>query len=260
MLDKLLATLIYPLNLAIYALLLLGYLQPQPIYGRLLLGIGAMLWLASMPVVSDSLRGAWERRYPAERAADFPAADAIVVLGGGINPALPPRFPYADLGAAADRVWMAARLYHAGKAPRVIVSGGFIPWAGPHGSEADAMAALLMDLGVPDGVILREAASLNTRENAVNVASLLAAEAPPTPPAILLVTSALHLPRAAACFRATDLAMAMTVVPVATDHEVTAANFHPLRFLPDAGALEGTTRFLRELVGLAVYRWRGWAK
>ena len=35
---------------------------------------------------------------------------------------------------------------------------------------------------------------------------------------------------------------------------------HPLRWLPDAEALHDSTRALKEYLGLAVYRLRGWAE
>ncbi len=254
MLDKLLATFIYPLPLSIYLLLIVGLWNSHQRLGQGLLCLALGLWIASMPVLSDYWRGAWESAYPPELAHNFPQGTAIVVLGGGINPAYPPRFPYPDLGSASDRVWMAARLYHAGKAPQIIASGGYIPWAGPHGAEADAMAAFLVDLGVPDHAILRESHSLTTHENAEQVAELLGVTTEERRQ-ILLVTSALHMRRALATFQKQGI----VTIPVAADHEITAANLHPLRFLPDAGALEGTTRLIREMMGLWIYRWRGWA-
>jgi hypothetical protein len=58
--------------------------------------------------------------------------------------------------------------------------------------------------------------------------------------------------------------MRVTIVPVACDFqevEITgrATPASLLQgLLPDAQALAGTTRSLKELVGLAVYRLRGW--
>ena len=59
-------------------------------------------------------------------AAKAPACcyDAIVVLGGSIGPAVPPLRPDPQLYDSSDRVWHAARLFHRGVAPRIIVSGG----------------------------------------------------------------------------------------------------------------------------------------
>ena len=60
---------------------------------------------------------------------ELPTADAIVVLGGGIRSQAYPR-PDVDFSEAGDRVWYGASLYRAGKAPKIIVSGGRITWKG----------------------------------------------------------------------------------------------------------------------------------
>jgi len=70
------------------------------------------------------------------------------------------------------------------------------------------------------------------------------------------VTSASHMPRALAVFRLAGL----PVEPSPTDFRVR----HPLfdgifDFLPDPAALGRTTAAIREMIGLAVYRMRGWA-
>ncbi len=83
--------------------------------------------------------------------------DAIVVLGCRVVPGGAPSF------ALERRARHAARLYHAGLAPRIITTGGvgdFPP------SEADVAARVLRSAGVPDSAILREDASTSTQENA----------------------------------------------------------------------------------------------
>ena len=71
-----------------------------------------------------------EGPYPPVVAADCPRADAIVVLGGAVQPLLVGEIR-PRLHRGSDRVWEAARLWHAGCAPRVLVSaGGLIERAG----------------------------------------------------------------------------------------------------------------------------------
>jgi uncharacterized SAM-binding protein YcdF (DUF218 family) len=101
--------------------------------------------------------------------------EAIVVLGGGVRPAVPPLQPDPDLGSAADRVWLAARLYRQGLAPKIIVSGGNIlaQYGGvPASSEAAGMIRFLTDLGVPESAIVSEAQSINTLDNIQRVRAL----------------------------------------------------------------------------------------
>ena len=203
-----------------------------------LLGL-VWLWVWSMPVASLWLRGALEHRYPPLALQGVPSAQAIVVLGGGMSPPGAGR-PWPDLSAAADRVWHAARLYHAGKAPIVVMSGGADLALGPV-SEAQSMRDFINDLGVPRAAVLLESGSRNSRENAQFVAVLLKQRQIDR---VLLVTSALHMRRALAHFRAEGLA----VVPVATDHSPLTAP-GAAGWLPDAGALEGSSRAFKELMG-----------
>ena len=120
------------------------------------------------------------------RAEDMPTADAIVVLGGGMtaNKAV---YPYADISEAGDRVWHAARLYRAGKAPLVVPTGC---------NDKDAVVPLLLDLGVPSTALRVEDEARNTEENARFVATMLKDVVPGRKPRILLVTSAIHMRRA----------------------------------------------------------------
>ena len=197
------------------------------------------LWVWSMPVASLWLRGVLESRYPPLALQGVPSAQAIVVLGGGVSPPGSGR-PWPDLSAAADRVWHASRLFHAGKAPIVVMSGGADPTLSPV-TEAQSMRDFILDLGVPNAAVLLEASSRNSRENAEFTAALLRQRRIDR---MLLVTSALHMRRAMAHFTAQGL----MVVPAATDHSPLAAP-GAAGWLPDAGALEGSGRAFKELFG-----------
>lgn len=240
MLDKFVIALISPLGsalaLGVIALLLSAMRRLRWGWGVAVL---AVLWLTawSLPIVSHALRGALESDFPPVEAASLPNAQAIVVLGGGIRPpgvagAVP------DLGGAADRVWFASRLFHAGKASVIVLSGGSNPQVSAT-SEARAMRGFAADLGVPAGVMLLEEQSRNTRENARFTAELL-----PPPAHILLVTSALHMQRAKALFEASGF----TVTPAPTDHEA-RTRFSAVDWLPDAEALDGSARAIKEMLG-----------
>lgn len=210
--------------------------------GGLRLAMAGLVWLLvwSTPVASHSLR-AWLERQPAHQLVqDVPAAPAMVVLGGGVAGASPPWRPDPDLRAGADRVWHAARLFHAGKAPLVVLSGGYMSTGSQ--SEAGAMQALLQDLGVPEAAILQESSSYNTQTNAQYTARLLSERGIDS---AILVTSALHMPRARKHFEATGL----KIVAAPTDFEVTTiyANWQDL--LPDTRSLDGSARAFKEVAG-----------
>jgi len=253
-LGKLLAQLVYPLGLSLVLFMLS---LPLLAWGRRRWAAGivliAVLWLGfwSLPVVSDALRASLERRFADLPVEALPAADVAVVLGGGIEARGDSR-SYPDLGSAADRVWHAARLYRAGKVRWLILSGGRQTWQGERLSEAEAMRALLTDLGVPVSALLLEERSRTTRENALYSAELIRSRGFGS---VLLVSSAMHMPRALAAF----YAVGVKAVPAPTDFEVTSEPQHPLRWLPDAQALAGSTRALKEYLGWVVYLLRGWA-
>lgn len=205
----------------------------------------AWLWMWSTPVVSDMLVRHVEADSGPRRVEEVPAADVIVVLGGAMRPAEPPNRPYPGMDAAADRVWHAARLYHAGKAPWVLVSGG----ADTHATESEAasMRRLLLDMRVPQQAILLEAESRDTVSNANNSAALMRAKGLRR---AILVTSAVHMARAAALFTLTGV----QVQPAPTDYESRNGPWRSKAALPSAEALDRSGRAIKELVGRAAAR------
>ena len=145
----------------------------------------AQLIVFSLSPVSDALMLPLEDEARAEAAA-APACcyEAIVVLGGSIGPAVPPLRPDPELFDSSDRVWHAARLFHRGLAPRIIVSGGSYQveagQAPPTQTEALAMRQFLVALGVPESAI----------ENMQETRALVGTGH------VALVTSGYHMPRA----------------------------------------------------------------
>lgn len=216
-----------------------------------LLGLSG-LWVLSTPLAAHLLAHRLESSFPVELPDQAPAGDAIVVLGGGLSGASLPERPSFDLGLAADRVWHAAALYRAGKAPWVLVSGGNLPGHAGMQIEAEAARSMLMTLGVPASAIRLEGHSRNTVENARETLPLIHEVGARR---VLLVTSALHMPRALEIFRAATQDTGVTILPVSSDVEGLSATLHPLgRWLPDATALDLSTRALKEFLGLLALR------
>jgi uncharacterized SAM-binding protein YcdF (DUF218 family) len=187
-------------------------------------------------------------------------ADAIVVLGGATRPAFAPR-PWVEVLEEGDRVLYGAKLYREGKAPRIILSGGRVDWLGNNEAPESAdMAALMKPMGVPDAAIIQEPTSRNTRENAVNVKQIMDAQGIRK---VLLVTSAMHMPRSLRIFQK----LGIDAIPAPTDFLVSDRDRRDLQaspqaltlsFLPEAEQLRNTTRVLKEYVGIVIYWLRGW--
>ena len=250
LLDKLLTAFALPVGAAILlgalALLAQGARFPRSALFCLLAAL-LELTVFSLPVTADALSARLTAPFPPQAPDSYEEAELIVVLGGGLEGPTAKR-PVADFNHAADRLFYAAELFHAGRAPAILASGGSV-WGLSTETEAEASAAVLQRLGVPEGRLRLEGDSRNTRENAL-FSRTLAAETQ----RILLVTSASHMRRAQGCFEA----VGFTVIPAATDFEDYSGMDPVLRWLPSHDALATNSRMLKEGLGLLVYRLRGW--
>ena len=220
----------------------------------------AALWLFSTPWVAWALAMPLEQRHPPVPAAASPVADAVLVLGGALSAPLPPEQPHIGFGMAAERVWHAASLYRAGKARWVLVSGGNKPGYEDVAPEAEAIAEVLRALGVPAGALRLEGRSRNTRENAAFSRPMVRQVGARR---VLLVTSALHMPRALRVFRLAWAGTGVEVVPAVTDVEACRPQgLQWWHFVPDARALAGTSRAWKEHLGLVELslREQGWLR
>lgn len=250
MLTKFVAVVVSPLGTA-FLLGIFGLLIVLSARSRMWRGLGGTiglfaliwLWLWSMPAASDGLCGWLEDQAGDRFIEEIPQAEVMVVLGGGLSGPRPPKRPYPDLNASADRLWHAVRLFRAGKARRIILSGGVVKTG--NGSEARAMQRFLLDMGVPAEAMQLETGSTSTSANAVKTAAILKKQGISE---VLLVTSALHMPRARKLFEKQGLA----VIPGPTDFEVVPMKFALLRVLPNASALQNSAAAMKELLGLTV--------
>jgi uncharacterized SAM-binding protein YcdF (DUF218 family) len=190
---------------------------------------------------------------------ELPTADAIVILGGGIRSKAYPR-PDVDFSEAGDRVWYGASLYRAGKAPKIIVSGGRIIWKGGGKPESEDLTNLLVTMGVPKVDIIPEGDSMNTRDNGVYVQKILKANNFKT---ILLVTSAMHMPRSMAIFKH----LGIKAIAAPTDYRVSQLELDEqnlqtesviLSLIPNEERLLVTTAAMREYIGMWVYKVKDW--
>ena len=253
-LSKILPQLMLPLGLAfvlgILAVITLS-LGLRRVSGVATLMAVLILSVSSMPIVAESVYGRLEARFPPEPMTEIPLSSCIVLLGGAVGSPWPPRQDI-ELTEASDRVYKAAQLYRSGKGGRVFVAAGNQPWSQPGPSEASLIGELLVEWGVPADAIQLEGRSRNTRENALNIKPMLEETGCDRS---LLVTSAAHMQRALASFRAVGL----YAYPVSTDVRVVQKSGHSaMDFFPDASALAMTSDAIREWMGQKVYEWKGW--
>jgi uncharacterized SAM-binding protein YcdF (DUF218 family) len=180
-----------------------------------------------------------EREHPQRAVDDFAKHDAIIVLGGGLRIPTPPA-KYAQLAHGSDRYWYAAKLYQAAKADKIFISGGNVYQQPGVRSEAYYISELLQQWGVPEEAIELEVSSRTTAENQRNTVDLINKNRIQS---ALLVTSAIHMPRAYSLFRK----LPIEITPASADVLIRQQN-SPAIFglIPSASALRLTTVALHE--------------
>lgn len=216
---------------------------------HLAFGSAALWWLiVYASPLGFALIEPLETRFPQPSAEQVAGVTDILVLAGGEHLAAAARHHRPEYGEHGDRVIGAAML--AGQLPRAHLwaVGGIRPFPGaPRDIDWTSYAWRTMGIAPPRVTLIGQTA--DTCENARGVAARL-----PRGARMALLTSAFHMPRAIACFRAVGL----EPLP------------YPVDYLNGAGdgAVDGMSLYLgfneekvdlalHEYVGLAVYRLEG---
>ena len=196
---------------------------------------GALLGIA-LVLVSRILIN--ESRFPDRLVAPLmgsstplgPDVDAIVVPGAGVTGFCTPN------NHGIQRTLVAAQLYHAHGQPLVVFAGGGSSTC----AVSDSMAELATRLGVPRDRVRVDRTSKSTWENAVRSDAILRSAGARR---IRLVTDALHMRRAVACFSRFGYEIERTIVPV------------PLGYTDN---IEILYMAAYEIAATTYYQWRGY--
>ena len=255
-LYSVLLKLLYPTSITLLLLAAGVALRRRPAARRVcnVLAVVVLLICGNGWVVSAMVRYLEAQHLPPE---SIPTADAILVLSGGVLGRTPPR-QTVEIGDAGDRVLYGAELYRQGKAPHIICTGNVATGGIAPRPAAEDMADLLRLVGVPASAIVTEIKSENTRAHAVNLCPLLQERRINR---VLLVTSAMHMPRSIGVFR--RLCSAIEFVPAPTDFRApfeAATPWHRqvVRLLPTPRSLLDFSDAAHEYVGIVYYRLRQW--
>jgi uncharacterized SAM-binding protein YcdF (DUF218 family) len=251
LLSKLLPLAFLPLGLALI-LLFVGLIGRWrwPVITAVVL-----LWVCSLGLVSQTLWRWLEAPWQRTTAATAPSALAIVVLSSGRHPA--PGAARVSEWHDPDRFLAGLDLFRAGKAPRLLFTGGASPFRPGQLPEGQRYLTEAQRLGIPAVVMASTPPVLNTAEEAVAIRRLLdaskTASAPPI--RILLVTSAFHMRRAQRLFER----QGFVVEPFPVDFQARGAWAgslwrDPTQWFPSALALDGSSHALREVLGRLIYR------
>jgi uncharacterized SAM-binding protein YcdF (DUF218 family) len=208
-----------------------------------------LLLAVSTPFLSYYVMGLLEWRYPPlhERPAE---TQAIVVLLSGYHPPSDER-PEAEL--AADSMYRcvhAAKLYHGGGRCTIVLTGGKSNPAISGPSGAEVMRDFLARLGVDPSDMIVDPNGVTTYRNAVGSREILEER---NIHQIVLVTEAVHMPRAALCFE--KQGFAVTAAPC---HLRAVSDYGaPFPFLPQSEAASDTALAAHEGLGLLWYLLKG---
>ncbi|HZU36814.1 MAG TPA: YdcF family protein [Gemmataceae bacterium] len=209
-----------------------------------------VLMLSCTSAVSTLVVGPLEWPY-ADTPLPTERPEALVILSGDAEPDAP-NSTVMQLGTDTYyRCVHALDVYHRTGEPLVLVSGGQASEWTDRPSLAETMRDFLVRQGIKESQIIVENKSQNTHENAVESCRLLRERGIHH---ILLVTDAMHMPRAWRCFAKEGM-----VVDQAPCNFITARFTNtPAEYLPSpAGALH-LEQAAHEYIGLVYYWLRGW--
>ncbi|MEE9334079.1 MAG: YdcF family protein [Granulosicoccaceae bacterium] len=205
----------------------------------------AMVLLVSAPKAVNPLLAQLEdqRVYDPECQAA-----SIVILGGGVSSAITNKGEIHGMSHATfSRATGGWRLAQQHSDVPIVIAGGAIR----NVTEAEVMAEYLGALGVEPARLLLEGGSKNTAQNATAVAELLREK--DLPEDIWLVTSASHMPRAAAAM----LSQGMHVCAVPVDYQAIKV-LPSIAWMPQTSALVKFDRWLHEMIAIALYKFKGY--
>ena len=206
-------------------------------------GAWFLLSFASIPWTGYRLMQSMEAGMERVSAPRAEWAEAIVVLSTGRTVAPGP--DRISEWHDADRFFGGIELFQAGKAPLLIFTGGSAPWEKDAPLEGEILARYARSMGVPVESIKVTRQAFNTKEEAAAVRELVPAKLE-SQIRILLVTSALHMPRAKKVFEEAGF----QVLPFPVDFLTSATRkTYPTDFVPSAAGLFKTSTALRELYG-----------
>lgn len=170
--------------------------------------------------------------------------DSLIILGGGSAIGANGR---PQLNSAGDRLVLAASLFHAGRAQRLICTGHRIAALDPRGVDpSEQSMQILKELGVPPRAIVQSGGTNTSEELRAIVAAKLAWGR------IGLVTSAWHMPRALRLARSCGLEVSPVPANFASPRPIARSRLSPgallLQLVPSAEALESAARLGKELL------------
>jgi len=243
--SKILLFLITPL-IWVFGLFLWGMLTKKALRKKRMLWSSLILFyfFSNAFIVDEFVRFYEEHDQPFSQITE--QYDVAIVLGGFSN--YDANLEMVQFHSATDRLTEGIRFYKTGKAKKLMIVSGSGQIMRPDEREALYVEEFLLSIGIPKKDLIIESESKNTRENAVFSKEILSQQYPNGN--FILITSALHMPRAKSCFDK----VGVTVTPYSVDQQAGPRKYlldHLL--IPDVDSLRRWKMLIKEWVGCVAY-------
>jgi uncharacterized SAM-binding protein YcdF (DUF218 family) len=239
-LHKILPTFVLPIILVIIVILI-GLIKNKKKLIYIAVGV---LYIISTPIFSNNFFKLVEGSEYRKPINAIDSADAIVVLSGMLEINEVGDSTYIEWGDP-DRFFGGIALFKAGKAQKLIFTGGKMPWDNRKKTEGDILKEYAISNGIPTQKIFVTKDVKNTADEAVAVKELISSSK-----RIILVTSAYHMYRAQRLFEK----QGFIVIPFKVDYKLKRnKGLTILDFFPSAENLEITETGIREIIGRLFY-------
>jgi uncharacterized SAM-binding protein YcdF (DUF218 family) len=252
-LSKILAYLIMPFVIVCCLLIASAVVKKQPLKRKLFyVGLSLLLFCSNDFIINEVIL-LWEVPITPFSTMNKNYEWAILLTGvtkydeGLLNDRV-------FFNRGADRVTHTVQLYKMGKVKKILVSGGSGNILIPNRKEADEVMNALLLMGVPEEDIVKETNSRNTHESSVEVKKILTDKT--IPDSCLLITSAYHMRRSAACFAK----VGWKIDCFSVDFISHSRKYTPdILFIPRVEAIGNWQVLIKEWVGMISYKLAGYA-
>jgi uncharacterized SAM-binding protein YcdF (DUF218 family) len=239
-LHKILPLFVLPIMLFIIVILI-GLIKNKKKLIYIAVGI---LYIISTPIFSNNFFKLVEGNEYRKPISTIDSADAIVVLSGMLEINEVGDSTYVEWGDP-DRFFGGIALVKAGKAQKLVFTGGKMPWDKARKTEGDVLKEYGISNGIPSENISVTKDVENTADEAAAVKELISPSK-----RIILVTSAYHMYRAKRLFEK----QGFEVIAFKVDYEVgRKKEISILDFFPSAENLKITEIGIREIIGRLFY-------
>ena len=200
-----------------------------------------LLLICSNPLVANFLIGSLERKYEKVVFHELPQMDVLIVLSGMSN-----RIQNSDgsidyeFNEAVDRINAGIELMKLGKADKLILTRGLLPW-----SQGIPEGEFLKKVAINSGVSQKQIELTNIVENTEQELLELKNNINKND-VVGLITSAFHMNRV--LFKFNDLENDLLLIPV--DYRATSEKFSLVDLFPSAHAIQKTSLYWKEQLGL----------